>query len=395
MLDPYAVLGVSPDANLATIKRAFRQRAKALHPDANPGDPVAAAAFRELTMAYALVSDPGSRAKVDAAQPPDADADLDEREAGQGSSTDWDEAFKSIWSGAERRPDPRRWRPIDPDFPYEDEWETEAAQGDEKSSHWPEEPWTAMEAAGLDPDQDSGRQSRQNADTDESDLFDELYASPDLGRKRSRKAARHESLDQHYTIAVPFMTAACGGRRRLLLAGGRDVEIAIPAGVGEGEILRFHGLGSANPSGGDAGDALITVTIDPHPLFRREGEDIVIAVPIGLDEAVLGASIRVPTLDGVVRAKLPAWVGAKAKLKLKERGLPKERGNWQGPRGDQILEVHLVLPSAPDPELEAFVRSWRTANNPRRDGGFDKLVERLTEASQGQETIVVKPDHHP
>ncbi len=386
MRDPYRVLGLDATASPAAIKHAFRLRAKVLHPDANPGDPVAAAHFRELTEAYALLSDPAMRSEVD--------ADLGRREErreergadeGEGSQrSPYHDPVREMWP--ERRREGVRL--ADPDFPYREAWEAEASRRHSTSSlsgHWPEEPWTAMEAAGLDPgelgtdDAGSSTFSEVFGDTDEGpgpDLFDELYASPDLGRKHSRKAGRHEALDQHYSTTIPFMLAALGGTHRLILAGDRDLNVPIPAGIAEGTVLRFARLGSANPSGGEPGDAFLEIRIAPDEVFRREGATLFVEVPIDLKEAVLGGSVRVPTLSGSVVAKIPPGRGARAKLRLTGRGLPAEPGDIHGARGDLILELRLVLPKEADPELNAFLEGWTPREQPRRESGFDRRLTR-------------------
>ncbi len=385
MRDPYAVLGLDATASPAAIKQAFRLRAKALHPDANPGDPVAAAAFRELTEAYALLSDPALRSEVDADLGRGAPGRGERDRQDRGGSAAASDPVREMWPDREQA----GWRPTDPDFPYREAWEAEANRlhvAPPFPGHWPEEPWTAMEAAGLDPDQQAVGEGGMAANFSEyfdeadagpgPDLFDELYASPDLGRKQSRKARRHEALDQHYTATIPFMLAARGGHHRLILASDRDLRVPIPAGAEEGQVLRFAGLGSANPSGGEAGDALITLRIASHPLFRRDGATLLLEVPIDLKEATLGGSVRVPTLTGSVVAKLPPGLGARAKLRLSGRGLPLQPGDSAGPRGDMVLELRLVLPKEPDPDLLTFLEQWHPKEQPREASGFERFLER-------------------
>ncbi len=380
MRDPYAVLGLDATASQSAIKQAFRLRAKALHPDANPGDPVAAAAFRELTEAYAILSDPGWRAEID--------ADLGQgdprstEEKGPSFKSAFQDPVREMWP--ERKPEPVRI--FDPDFPYKEAWEKEPNRlhvAPPFPGHWPEEPWTAMEAAGLDPEQTPQSESTPPSFSDHfeeaeeapgPDIFDELYASPDLGRKRSHKARRHEALDQHYTTTIPFMLAALGGHHRLILAGDRDLNVPIPAGIEPGTVMRFHGLGSANPSGGDAGDALLEIQVAPHPLFQRDGSNLILEIPIDLKEAVLGGAVRIPTLKGTVVTKLPPGLGAAGKLRLSGRGLPLQEGDIEGPRGDLILELRLVLPKAGDEALAAFLDDWAPTESPRDDSGFNAAL---------------------
>ncbi len=395
MRDPYAVLGLDATANAAAIKQAFRLRAKALHPDANPGDPVAAAAFRELTEAYAILSDPGLKSEIDAELGQGEIRRPGGRRPDKGPSfrASFQDPVREMWP--ERGPEPPRV--ADPDFPYKDAWEREVNRlhvAPPHPGHWPEEPWTAMEAAGLDPEQANPPEGappnlsdhfEEGGGAPGPDLFDELYASPDLGRRRSRKAKRHEALDQHYTATIPFMLAALGGHHRVILAGDRDLNVPIAVGIEEGAVLRFHGLGSANPSGGEAGDALLEIRIAPHPLFRREGADLFVEVPIDLKEATLGGSVRIPTLKGSVLTKLPPALGARAKLRLTGRGLPMVAGDMEGARGDQILELKLVMPKEPDPALLSFLESWTPGESPRDESGFNRHLSRSRSAHSDSE----------
>ncbi len=394
MRDPYAVLGLDPSANDAEIKRAFRMRAKALHPDNNPDDPLAEAAFRDLTEAYATLTDPTLRAIIDQAQPPDADTDVEDEPRSRARSffdLDREDLRQTIM------PEKRESEPIrvaDPDFPYKESWQLDQGEAavEPPPPHWPEEPWTAMEAAGLNPDlAEKEREALREETSEGPDIFDELYASPDLGRKR-HQAARPEALDQHYTITIPFMLAARGGYQRLLLAGDRDIEVPIPAGIEEGTILKAGGMGAPNPAGGRPGDALLRVQISPHPLFRRKGSTVFVSVPISLDEAVLGGSLKVPTLEGLVRVRLPPDLGAKAKLKLSGHGVPLDPGNPLAGKGDQILELELALPASPDQRLRSFLQSWRPTRSPREENGFDELVEHIAGEPLEPDPIEAAPE---
>ncbi|GAB5471447.1 MAG: hypothetical protein Kilf2KO_44770 [Rhodospirillales bacterium] len=400
MRDPYSVLGLDPTANQAAIKRAFRLRAKILHPDANPGDPVAEAAFRALTEAYATLSDPLLKSVVDAHLPPDADTDSAEDEDEKPHPDfHWQESEPEdgVWPAREAEP----LRVADPDFPYKEAWSQATVTrpvAQPPPHHWPEEAWTAMEDAGLNPERAEptaravGEPEPAADPESEMDLFDELYASPDLGRKRSAKAKPHAALDQHYSITIPFMLAARGGTQRLLLGGDRDLEVAIPAGIHEGAVLRLTRMGSANPSGGDPGDALFRIGIDSHPLFQRDGADLLLSLPIGLDEALLGGPLQVPTLQGLVRVKLPPGLGATAKLRLTGYGLPRNPGRNDGELGDQILDLYLVLPSEPDQRLLGFLETWRPARSPRDEAGYEELLDRMSGSLPEAATIQVDPE---
>jgi DnaJ-class molecular chaperone len=155
--------------------------------------------------------------------------------------------------------------------------------------------------------------------------------------------------DAAYSLRIDFLEAANGAARRLTLPDGRVLDVTIPAGLRDGQILRLRGQGLSGPGGAAAGDALITVEVAPHPLFRRDGDDIVMTVPITLREAVLGAKIDVPTLKGPVALKIPANSVAGARLRLKGRGIA---------GGHQYVELAIALSPEPEPELAAFLANW-------------------------------------
>jgi DnaJ-class molecular chaperone len=177
-----------------------------------------------------------------------------------------------------------------------------------------------------------------------------------LGRRsRSRRGA-----DAHYGLTVSFLDAANGAVRRLTLPDGRTLDVNIPAGLRDGHVLRLKGQGMAGVGGGAAGDALIEVSVSPHRYFRRVGNDVVLELPVTLQEAVLGASIEVPTVAGKVRLTIPPHSGNGRRLRLAGRGIA---------GGNQVVELKLVLPSRAEPELAEFLKTWKPAHqaDPRKD----------------------------
>lgn len=162
--------------------------------------------------------------------------------------------------------------------------------------------------------------------------------------------------DVHYSLTVSFLEAANGAVRRVTLPDGRTLEVTIPAGVRDGHVLRLRGQGRGGPRG--AGDALVEISVAPHPVFRREGNDILVDLPITLQEAVLGASVEVPTVKGRVRLTIPPGSGDGTRLRLKGRGVG---------GGHQYVVLHPVLPPGEEPALAEFLRQWKPARpfNPR------------------------------
>ena len=154
-------------------------------------------------------------------------------------------------------------------------------------------------------------------------------------------------------LTVTLPDAAHGITQRLRLPSGKDVEVKIPAGIGDGQQVRLRGQGMPGPGG--AGDVLITVSIAPHPIFTLEGADLRLDLPITLDEAALGAKVRVPTLDKPVEIAIPAGTSSGRTFRLKGKGFPAKEGH-----GDLLATVRIVLPERSDPELETLMKKWRS-----------------------------------
>ena len=191
---------------------------------------------------------------------------------------------------------------------------------------------------------------------DAEDFFSRMFTQAGAG---AGQGARGQGRDHHYTLEVPFLDAARGGKARVTLAdGGGPMDISIPAGLRDGQSLRLRGKGGEGPGGGPRGDAIVTVTVQSHPFFRREDDTILVTLPITLDEAILGAKVQVPTIHGDVALTIPAGSSSGRILRLRGRGV-------QGPggTGDQRVELRVVVPKTPDPELTAFMETWRKSHH--------------------------------
>jgi hypothetical protein len=171
--------------------------------------------------------------------------------------------------------------------------------------------------------------------------------------------------DVPYRLELDFLDALNGGKQQLTLPDGSVLDVAIPPGTRDGQILRLRGKGRPGIGGGTSGDALIEIHVRPHRIFARKGDDIHVELPVSLSEAVLGAKVMVPTPSGDVTMTIPKWSNTGTVLRLKERGVPRSDGS----RGDEYVTLKVMLPEKPDPELERFIAQWRPATAPRERMG--------------------------
>jgi DnaJ-class molecular chaperone len=193
------------------------------------------------------------------------------------------------------------------------------------------------------------------------DIFSELFGGI---RSAGKRVFRARGDDQTYKLAVPFLEAMRGTKRRVTLASGKTLDVRIPAGIEDGQQIRLRGQGGEGHGGAAAGDALILVAVEAHERFRRDGLDIHLTVPVSLPEAVLGAKIEVETISGPVTLSIPAGANTGLQLRLKGKGIAPESGTEAG---DQYVRLELVLPDQPDAALREFVANWTQGQsyNPR------------------------------
>ena len=196
---------------------------------------------------------------------------------------------------------------------------------------------------------------------DASDLFADLF-----GRSRGgARSAKMRGQDVQYKLEVDFLEAVRGAKRRITLPDGSALDLTIPEGTADGHVLRLKGKGGPGIGGGPAGDALIELTVKPDPLFSRQGDDIVIELPITLDEAVLGGKIGTPTVSGRVALTIPKGSSSGQMLRLRGKGVKTRDGK----HGDQLVRLKVVMPPQIDSELQEFMQKWREGHryDPRAD----------------------------
>ncbi len=227
------------------------------------------------------------------------------------------------------------------------------ADGNERMAYGPRSRQGARAHAGAGPG--------PAGDTfDLGDIFSDLFG-PGFGGG-ARSYARMRGRDVRFTLDVDFLDAVIGARRRVSLSEGRTLDINIPAGVESGQVLRLKGQGGAGSQGGPAGDALVELSIRPHSLFRREGQDIHMDLNVSLTEAVEGARVEVPTPTGKVALTVPAGANSGIVLRLKGKGVAGQ--------GDQLVRLQVMLPDAHDDELRKFVKRWTKRDyQPQRPPG--------------------------
>lgn len=188
------------------------------------------------------------------------------------------------------------------------------------------------------------------------DILSQIFGQGGRGNMRMRGS------DVSYRLSLDFLDAINGGKQHITLPDGSALDVNIPPGTPDGQVLRLRGKGRPGINGGPAGDALVEVEVRPHPIFTRKGNDIHVELPISLSEAVLGGKIEVPTPSGLVTMTVPKWTNTGAVLRLKGRGVPRPNGIG----GDELVTLKVKLPDRPDPELEKLVSQWRGAYSPRQ-----------------------------
>lgn len=317
MADPYATLGISRSATEKDIKSAYRKLAKELHPDRNTDNPKATEKFSAATQAYDLLSDKDQRARFD--------------------------------------------------------------RGEIDSEGNPTSPFGGGAGFGQRPGSRPGGQSGFRAEdmqgfaqegVDLGDIFEGLFggrggAGPGgmgQGMGGRRPPPPSKGADVQYRLRVPFIDAATRADQRITLSDGKTIDLKLPAGVEDGTQMRLKGKGQNGPAG--PGDGLVTISVDAHAFFRRDGHDIRLELPITLDEAVNGAKVKVPTADGAVMLTVSPGSGSGKVLRLKGKGFSKKNGS----RGDQLVTLEIDLPEAGTDDMAELAKrldGWSDESAPR------------------------------
>ncbi len=327
MRDPYEVLGVDRKASAADIKSAYRRMAKKLHPDANKNDPKAAARFAELNAAHEILGEEEKRRAYDRGE---IDAEGKPKFRG----------FEGFGTGGGAGAGPGGFGGFG------------QGGGFESFSFGPEGfTRTTRRRRG-------GAGGGGGGAGGFEDILREAFGAAAAGRGGAGGGATFAQedfgvgADVHAELTVTLPEAARGVTERLRLPTGKEVDVKIPPGITDGQQVRLRGQGMAGQAG--AGDVLITVHIAPHAVFKLDGADVRLDLPITLYEAALGGKVRVPTLDKPVELTLPPWTSSGRTFRLKGKGYPAKAG-----RGDLLATVRIALPERSDAELEALMEKWR------------------------------------
>lgn len=260
MIDPYAILGVSKSSSLEDIKKAYKKKARAYHPDLNPGNKEAENKFKSVTHAFDLIGTREAKEKFD--------------------SGETDEQKQHMYEEYIKKQGERKQRP----FYHE-------TQGQ------------------------SARYSSSFGEGFDDDIFSQIF-----GRRGKTQGLDLPGEDAHYHLEIDFLEAAKGTEKRITLPNGKNLMVKIPAGINTGQKLKFARQGGPGIGNGPSGDAFVEITVRPHELFKREGRDILSELPVSFFEAINGGEVNVQTVDGDVLLVIPPGVSTGTKLRIKDKG---------------------------------------------------------------------------
>lgn len=298
MRNLYSILGVEKKASQADIKKAYRSLAKELHPDLNKNDKRIADRFKEVSAAYAILGDRGQRTKYDRGE-------IDEN--GNEKAPNFGGGFRPGGFGGGAR---HEFDMEDAESVFSEFFRFTGAGGGNR-----------------------GRRTR--------------------GKNGAQQAPRSKGLDISYEVTIGFEESITGSTRRLKLNDGRNVDIKVPAGIKNGQVIRLSGQGGPGLGKGPKGDALVEIRVAEHPYFRREGNDIHLELPISIDEAILGGDIQVPTPRGKLTVRIPRNSSSGTRLRLKGKGIEAKSDT-----GNMYVALKIMAPEKRNLELEKAIKEW-------------------------------------
>ena len=362
-MDFYILLGIERGATLTDIKRAYRRLARKYHPDINPGDRMAAAQFRQIAEAYETLSDPDRRRRYDtgggrAASQEHATFgfegfDFTVSVSGASAPT-FGDLFADVIRQRQRRDEGSPTRGADLHHTVALSFEDAMRGGPRRITITRQEHCLACRGAG----------SFQTAESRCLQCHGSGIVKSARGHMVfSKTCPPCRGTGRQAETPCP----ACGGAQTEMRT--EPLTIQVPPGLADGARVRIPAKGHAGRRGGEAGDLYVTIRVEAHPLFRREGDDLHITVPVAIHEAALGAKLDVPSLEGHARLRVPPGTQSGQRFRLRERGVPSARG---GRRGDLVVEVRLVLPKLLDERSKELLREFGRIN------GADDVRRELT-----------------
>jgi molecular chaperone DnaJ len=323
--DFYAILGVPQDADDAAIKKAYRKLARTYHPDQNPGDASAEQRFKEIGEAHSVLSDPEQRREYDAVRQMARGGARFTAGGPGGGAGGFEDVFSSMFGGG--------------------------GGGGTRV-----------------------RYSTGGAQPDLEDILGGMFGgggSPYGGFGGTRGPRKGADVTARTTLS--FRDAVNGATVTLGTADGGQITTRIPAGVKDGQKIRLRGKGQPGEAGAPAGDLMLTVTVEPHPVFGRDGDNLTVELPVTFAEAVLGATVSVPTLDGKpVKVRIAPGTPSGRVLRVKGRGVPK-----RDKAGDLLATVNVVVPQRLSDEAKAAVEALQA-----HDEGYDPRAALFAEAQR-------------
>ncbi|WP_171027239.1 DnaJ C-terminal domain-containing protein [Pseudarthrobacter sp. NamB4] len=298
--DFYKILGVAKDASDADIKKAYRKLARQHHPDTNAGNAAAEKKFKDISEAYSVLSDPDERQQYDAIRAMGGGARFAPGGAGAGNGG-FEDLFGGLFTGN-----------------------------------------TGRHAGGFNP-------SAGGIPPEFADLFGSGFGQTGYQRTPQKGADRTAST------SISFAGSIRGTTIGLREPSGEVIDVRVPAGIKDGQKVRVRGKGQPGAAGN--GDLVVTVAVQPHPFYTRDGDNLRIHVPVTFPEAALGADVEVPTIDGErVRVRVPAGTPSGRTLRVKGKGVKTSKGT-----GDLLVTIDVAVPKNLNKEAEAAVKAFAEA----------------------------------
>ena len=318
--DYYKVLGVSKDASAAEIKKSYRKLARKYHPDTNPGDKAAEEKFKEISQAHQVLADADTRKQYDQVRAMGSGARFSAGSGGAGSAGGgFEDVFSDLFGGGRSRRSSRTQ-------------------------------YTGAPGGGF------GGGGYGDVPPDLADLLGG-FGGGQGGYGGGFSTGPTKGGDIRSTTKLSFTEAVNGASVKLKMPNGKPLTVRTPAGVKDGQKIRLRGKGKASPNGGESGDVILTVNVEPHPVFTRDGDNLRLQVPVTFPEAALGATVEVPTLDGHnVKVKVPAGTPSGRVLRVRGKGI-----EGKARRGDLLATIEIVVPSTLSDDAKAAVESFSAA----------------------------------